>query len=130
MTKKINIIAKYMLLSVSVVYLFISLSYIFFLPKYNINGGTSEIVTGNVNSKALYGNEDSNRVLWLHRVYKSISETKRNSVVPRFSVVVLLTVLFFGGAHRFTEGNSSTHGEEYAAFRRRSFFLSHCPLRV
>jgi hypothetical protein len=78
----------------------------------------------------VYSNEDNNRLLWLHRVYKSIAEKKRGSMVPQLSVLVFFSLFLLGSLYRLAAFNRSIEGGREFMLRRRYFYLNHCPLRV
>ena len=125
-----NHIGKCVVFSVSMIYLFMCLSYIFFLPKRSpvLLIKQTTVLTNSMSSDYKNGNQTT--AIEAHKPYKSVQENRRNSVIPKFltlwligttiSVVDVFKVRFSTKANRW--------GLVY--FKARYFYVDHCPLRT
>jgi len=125
-----NNIGKCVVLSISMIYLFMSLSYIFFLP--NLNGVLPVKLSNerNYSAMSLYKNHNQTSAVWVQKLYKSVPENRRNCVIPKFLMLLLIGIIVGSSGMLRTDILTRSNCAYLTYIKTRSFYLNHCPLRM
>jgi hypothetical protein len=127
-------IKKFLVLSLLVMYLFIALTYLFYLPKFNsllLTTHYPQINSHLVLNPVHYVDHSSNNgIVLLHGVYKSTVENKREAQ-NKFSQTAIILTSFLIGSILLLNLLQKTgshfklfiHSHQYA-------YLSYCSLRI
>lgn len=120
-------IGKCVVLSVSMIYLFMSLSYIFFLPKLNRVWLTKQTPAS---ALSVCKNGNQTTAIEAHKLYKSVPENRRNSVIPKFLTLLLIGLMVARSGMSQADFLRATKYVSLAYIKTRSFYIIHCPLRM
>jgi hypothetical protein len=122
-----NIIKKSLVLSLLVIYLFIALVYILYLPQYNLSGRQPSSISSAVHFRKDEG--ATNSCLQFHRIFKTII-TNKDKNLSSIKTLTSVFLLIFSG---LTLLNFSKN-LKYHALNSRYFpqytFLNFCSLRI
>jgi hypothetical protein len=126
-------IKKLLVLSLLVMYLFIALTYLFYLPKFNSLLPTThypQINSHLVLNPTHVDQSADNGIFLLHGVYKSTVENKREALNKLLQTIIILTSFLIGSTLllkllRKTGSHFKLfiHSYQYA-------YLSYCSLRI
>ena len=122
-----HIIKKCLVVSLLVVYLFIALVYILFLPRYNSITSPPSSFSSVLHLRKSDGS--SNASLQFHRLFKTVIPGKDKTL----SSVRMLTVVFlliFSGLVFLKFNKSRKHYTVYSFYFQRPVFLDFCSLRI
>ncbi|MDB5136679.1 MAG: hypothetical protein JWP37_3282 [Mucilaginibacter sp.] len=127
-------IQKVFVLSHLVIYLFIVLTYIFYLPKYNsLRASTTytRIIAPLALNPTHHVNHSSGNILVLiHQVYKSTAENKRDVLNSLSWIAINILSLLIGGIILLDLFQKT--GRHFKSFRysHQYAYLSYCALRI
>ena len=126
------IIKKYLALSTLTIYLFISLAYIFFLPKYTLANQDAQNHTAVVSLKAfcadiLHRPTDSHSLF--RKIFKSTTQKRRDPA----AILLLATVLFVCFIINCATSDlikNAGHLQRFSFVSHQYYYLYFCSLRV
>jgi len=125
-----NNIGKCVVLSVSMIYLFMSLSYIFFLPGRSPVLLIKQTTTGGYKASSDYKNGNQTTAIEAHKLYKSVLQNRRNSVVPKFLTLLLVGMMISVADVFKVRFSTKANCWGLVYFKPRYFYVDHCPLRT
>jgi hypothetical protein len=123
------IIEKFMILSLLVLYLFMVVTYIFYLPKY-----TATSVTASVSSGSRHFQQHPRSPDYFaqgHCAFKSLPENKRKTITFLLKTASLIFLLIFSGkALRCVAQRYGAAPMNFFSYAHRYFYLDLCKLRI
>ncbi len=135
MKKGESIVKIYLVLSLLVIYLFIAITYILYLPKYSPLRQANNNNTRNKTHLVLKPAHQTehpvaNMLVLLHRVYKSTVENKRLVLNGSSQTALVFISLIFGAITLI--GLLRKSGGHFIRFRysHQYAYLSYCTLRI
>jgi uncharacterized membrane protein YkvI len=127
-------IKRYLVLSLSVVYLLIAVTYILYLPKYNLlrtaNNYTRVKTHQVLNPTHKVEHSAANMIVLFHMVYKSSTETKRQALSGSLQTTLALALLISGAIGLFALLRKSDKHFKLLRYSRQYAYLSYCTLRI
>ena len=121
---------KYVALLLAAIYLFVCLAYDFVLPKQNPFSAHSSYAINGSAASAFIVTDQGNSLVWLHKVYKPVLETKRNRLLSGLFSIALLGIFLLFAAEDLHGIGSFRHSRRFFRFRHQYFYLHHCTLRL
>lgn|GEM_PF-6205057 len=130
-----TIVKKYLALLLLMTYLFISSSYIFFLPRYNIhivaNNSNGKTVASTINfHRPHFGKGVANSYVVFHRIYKSVTENKRHSAILLLAAATFFISIILSGADLAVSLKITGNRRRIFPVPHRSSYLTFCTLRI
>lgn len=117
-TSKADKSNKYMLLFFIVIYTFVTISHIFYLPHYNTD-----------NSKNIFISKEHHDSAHLHRVDKSTIDEKKKSVADVINLATIV-LLFICIGTALLSLKSPIVAPNYLLINRQYSYLSFCTFRI
>lgn len=134
MRKGDSILKRGLVLSLLVMYLFIALACVFYLPKYSPLRAVNNYVSLNhhlvlVSSHHRH-HSAANIMVLLHRVYQSPFENKRNTWNGPSQAALIFALMMVGGITLFGLLNKNGRYFKAPAYSHRYAYLSYRTLRI
>jgi hypothetical protein len=129
------IVKRYLALLLSTAYLFISLSYIFFLPQYNLhiiaNKANGKAVASRISfHRAQFNKGVANSNVLFHRIYKSIAENKRKAAIFLLAAATFIIPIIFSGIDLPGSVKKMGNRLRFSQGPSQFLYLSFCTLRI
>jgi hypothetical protein len=129
-----SILKKGLVLSLLVMYLFIALACIFYLPKYSPLRAVSNYARVNHHLMLVSPNHRhhsaANIIVLLHRVYQSPFENKRNTLNAPSQAALMFVLMITGGITLFGLLNKNGSYFKAPTYSGRYAYLSYRTLRI
>lgn len=127
-----NKIRKCLSLSLMMIYLGISLSNLFFLPKYNKyqTGGQSTIITSICAHAVWVYNGGNNSSILFHRTSKTIIENKQNLSFFFKAATAIFLLMLISSVSGLALNKSIDYACALFLSRRQHAYLNFCSLRI
>ena len=125
-------IKKCLALSLMMIYLVISLSNLFFLPKYNRHqtGDETTMITGMHFHPAWLYNGANNTSILFHRTCKSIIENRQNLATFFKAAATVFLLMLIGSLSGLVLNSEGGDAGLLFADRRQYAYLNFCSLRI
>lgn len=134
MRKGDSILKKGLVFSLLVMYIFIALGCIFYLPKYSPLRSVNNYARANHHMVLVSPNHKhrsaANIIVLLHRVYKSPFENKRNTLNGPSQAALIFALIMAGGITLFGLLNKIGSYLKAPAYSHRYAYLSYRTLRI